>query len=513
MVYNNYIYNSFKDLMMPDTQAYQAFVGENPFGESGEEAKEDSRKFTTWYSSIDMGRMMYALQMQKSAPSAPAWVPLIAAITPDIKSVKEVMDVLIDLLSTSEKMPFLPFVFTPDPGGSHYVAGLLIFLDDKPHLYIFDPLGDERREKRLREELNMDEPIPLHFFSEQVQKPDWEGVGIYSCGPICIQFIKSVLENPKWIESLEENPNLDLRIADLFSLPSESKEAYQEAILGYRQADAKLLNTLDDAQIEPAFNAQNCFRKGFANLEQSRRYGLGEAQEEIVIPVPTSGGNKIEPDVEKRPIVAQEEIVTSVHTSNGNKKETSQYESVMLDTIASLTKVSTNGNLGDTAEIKKKQITAWISQYNQSKETPLKQFYLRALIMKLAIPREGGWRKAAFGETDSIKELKKQFPNESSSIDGLIRQLHDDYSKLLKDDGVVKHMNEAIEATKNTGMTCRWFSTGSKPTAKTRELEEYRNNYIAAMMSENHECIASAKQEFEAKVGQLRSDGGAYKIT
>jgi hypothetical protein len=179
------------------------------------------------------------------------------------------------------------------------------------------------------------------------------------------------------------------------------------------------------------------------------------------------------------------------------------YRYVPLGKIQTLTNISTWFKLSDTEATKKSQSDEWLDKYNKQLTTVpgAGQPYLRALLMKLAIPREGGFKMATFGETNSIKELKERFPKQRSSLDVLIKDLYADYTLHLKD-STVKDMDAVIDATKeNPG--CLNPLGNRKPTKKTRLLEEYRNNYIAALTSGDDACISKSLDEFKAEVNSL----------
>lgn len=245
-----------KGFMLKDTIAYLAFTGQDPHNEKKEDAQINSLAFNTWYSSLDISRIVYALQMRDAQTKE--WFPLVAAIDPAMCSVQTVIETLFNHFNYSSNAPYLPFIFTPDPGASHYVAGLLTCFNEEIHLYIFDPLGSEGRKKRLKEALSplKRAGLSLHFFHDAVQNTVWEGDGIFSCGPLCVEFIKSVLDHPEWVEKLGSCADDDLSVGNFFEPLFIDEASYIRTILKYRQEHADLLNRLDDAQLKPAFEVQ-----------------------------------------------------------------------------------------------------------------------------------------------------------------------------------------------------------------------------------------------------------------
>lgn len=204
-----------------------------------EEGNElDSRQFDTWYYPDETNVILGIYYKQLDPVVKKLVVAPLVLYHFEPQQLKNVIRTLIDLLGKSKKQYF-PFMFAPEAGGAHYMAGMLQREGDNIRLIIFNPVGhiDRLNFGELKDE------IEIISSPHKIQSFEKDGDKLVSCGPICVEFIQYAMTHLKQIDALDKRFKLD----DSFLNPLESKQ-YKTSVMGFRSQHDSMLEKLTDAE-------------------------------------------------------------------------------------------------------------------------------------------------------------------------------------------------------------------------------------------------------------------------
>ncbi|HAU0232671.1 TPA: hypothetical protein ACT9K7_003244 [Legionella pneumophila] len=238
------------------TKAQEQFVSRD---------KEDSRDFNVWYHNDDTQRLVWALY-QKALKQDRAPLLKQKYLEPyvffdgidhcsftDRSPFNEVMNATKERLLQSNKL-YLPIIFKPELGGAHYMAGILRKeKDNRVTFFLFNPLGYPNEEARIKAKKRLElestsaiGDMKLVMSPHTVQSSVKDGTKLVSCGPLSIAFVDFALNNPDWVESLDE----DFRIPEfLLFYKNADLTDYVEGIKKIRQSHYELLSNVSDEDL------------------------------------------------------------------------------------------------------------------------------------------------------------------------------------------------------------------------------------------------------------------------
>lgn len=226
---------------------------------------EDSRNFKVWYGNLATQRIvrtLYQKALQKERPQNKPVAgekkellePYVFFDGMDMISFNDLMTLSKDWFLQSDKNYF-PFVFKPELGGAHYMAGILRKeKNGEVTFFLFNPVGypDDEAKKRAQRRLllpsiNHVGGMRLIMSPHQIQSSEKDGGVLVSCGPLCIEFIDYALNNPDWIEQLDENFILP---EHLMQYSKDTQPEYQRRIEVVRLAHDELLGEIGDELLD-----------------------------------------------------------------------------------------------------------------------------------------------------------------------------------------------------------------------------------------------------------------------
>ena len=164
---------------------------------------EDSRAFNTWLHNEDVQSIVWQLFREVPDQIKRSYIePFVFADGLDTVPFDEIINWAESQLDLSEKKYF-PFIFKPETGGAHYMAGIIRQDDDAKKLFLFNPTGYTKKMATARWKLrdpqgnnvagdedqdgNFHYGMDLVLSAHQVQSQNKDGGVLVSCGPICIE--------------------------------------------------------------------------------------------------------------------------------------------------------------------------------------------------------------------------------------------------------------------------------------------------------------------------------------
>lgn len=222
---------------------------------------EDSRDFDVWYHNEDVKRIVWSL-FQRIDPKGEAkrkkdyLDPYVFFDGLDQVSFDDLMALCKEKLIDSDKLYF-PFIIKPEMGSAHYFAGIIRRTskeDKKPTLFLFNPMGNsgEDGKNRFKNKLATASPhevggMKLVLSPHAVQTREKDGGNkLVSCGPLSVALIQYAIENPDWIDRLDETFDLPELLKECQHL---NKEGYRERITTLRKAHDETLSGFKDFQL------------------------------------------------------------------------------------------------------------------------------------------------------------------------------------------------------------------------------------------------------------------------
>lgn len=215
--------------------------------------EEDSRNFNVWYHNEDVQYLTWLYYQQIPASQKEDMLePYIffdgIGDTPSL-TFDRLMEITREYFSSSKKTYF-PFIFKPEIGGAHYMAGIVRKNSDGIKLFLFNPLGYEKEYAKRRLQLASSDKtggMDLIFSPHKIQDKEKEDGPLVSCGPLCVEFLKYAMENPNWVADLDE----------AFILPEEftqytklEKTEYQSSIKKLREKHDNMLGKITDEHVD-----------------------------------------------------------------------------------------------------------------------------------------------------------------------------------------------------------------------------------------------------------------------
>ncbi|WP_298622716.1 hypothetical protein [uncultured Legionella sp.] len=217
----------------------------------------DSRNFDVWYHNDDVKALIYSFFKRLPVSDASSMLePFVFfdGIGDNGVSFDNLMDMCRKRLEDSDKSYF-PFIFKPELGGAHYMAAILRKDGDKTSLFLFNPLGYTDKglvQKRLLlASTESSGGMSLVMSPHLVQNVENEGGALVSCGPLCVEFLKYAIENPQWVQDLDEKFSLPTHLMQLVGM---DKSLYQQNIIKLRALhDAEIGTLLADDEVIDEF--------------------------------------------------------------------------------------------------------------------------------------------------------------------------------------------------------------------------------------------------------------------
>lgn len=154
--------------------------------------------------------------------------------------------------STDSQHSYFPFIFKPETGGAHYMAGIVRKDKDQTRFFLFNPLGYEKTYAQKRLGLSSSDStggMKLILSPHAVQQKEKEDGPLVSCGPLCVEFLKYAMHHPDWVASLDERFVLPAHLQELVNM---EKAEYQEKMIAFRHMHKEELGQISDEQLDDA---------------------------------------------------------------------------------------------------------------------------------------------------------------------------------------------------------------------------------------------------------------------
>ncbi|KTD47207.1 hypothetical protein Lrub_2129 [Legionella rubrilucens] len=206
---------------------------------------EDCREFNTWYDNEDTKRIAWTLftHLPESKTKALFLSPQVLFDGIYSRNIGDVLNIAADWFrKTPEHVRYFPFIFKPELAGVHYVAGVFVKVAALGmKLVLFNPAGQIKHLDLTK----LDKLIPVHASPHALQTAKKDGGKLVSCGPLSLYFLEYVLNNPNWLETVDEK----------FVLPDDlarfnDEETYKDNILKLRKGHDELLQTVTDEDLD-----------------------------------------------------------------------------------------------------------------------------------------------------------------------------------------------------------------------------------------------------------------------
>jgi hypothetical protein len=215
--------------------------------------QKDSRLFDTWYDNEDVLRLVWV--MHQGLPKAQKnqfMDPYVFFDTYNTHDIDEEIALCAKQLVEATNRRYYPFIIKPEIGSAHYYAGIIRkdIVKGEPRLttFLFNPTGSpEQVVQKLK--------LPSHVLiggeslvlsPHQVQTKDKDNGRLVSCGPLCVELIAYALQNPGWIDSLDERFVLPPKLQQI---KDSSLEEYQASIMALRSEHYQALAKVPDEQL------------------------------------------------------------------------------------------------------------------------------------------------------------------------------------------------------------------------------------------------------------------------
>lgn len=259
----------------------------------------DSRHFETWLHNEDVQRIIWQLYREVPPQIKTNYTePFVFVDNVDTVSFDEIIDWAGSQLDLSDKLYF-PFIFKPETGGAHYMAGIIRQDYDCKKLFLFNPTGYTKKMATARLKLrdpqgnnvagdedqdgNFHYGMDLVLSAHQVQNQQKDGGVLVSCGPICIEFLKFALNNPQWVMSLDDKFKLPPQLEQLVS---KEQEAYKQDIIALRKAHFETLSKISDQETDHAMKffaprVDALLNRDVQNDDEDLDWGESETEAEL----------------------------------------------------------------------------------------------------------------------------------------------------------------------------------------------------------------------------------------
>ncbi|MFC7781082.1 hypothetical protein [Legionella taurinensis] len=205
---------------------------------------EDCREFSTWYDNEDAKRIAWTLftRLPESKTRALFLPPQVVFDGIYNRDIGDVLNIAADWFrKTPEHVRYFPFIFKPELAGAHYMAGVFVKVAALGmKLVLFNPAGQIKHLNLTK----LDKLIPVYASPHALQTAKKDGGKLVSCGPLSLYFLEYVLNNPNWLETVDERfllPNALARFND--------EETYKDNILTLRNRHDELLQTVSDEDL------------------------------------------------------------------------------------------------------------------------------------------------------------------------------------------------------------------------------------------------------------------------
>ncbi|KTD57219.1 hypothetical protein [Legionella shakespearei] len=214
---------------------------------------KDSRLFETWYDNEDVLRLVWAMHQDLPESQRNQFMdPYVFFDTYNRHDIDEEIALCVRQLVEAPDRRYYPFIIKPEIGSAHYYAGIIRkdIVKGEPRLttFLFNPTGSpEQVVKKLK--------LPSHVLiggeslvlsPHEVQTRDKDNGRLVSCGPLCVEFIGYALQNPGWIDSLDERFVLPPKLQQI---KDSNLEEYQAHITALREQHYQALAKVPDGQL------------------------------------------------------------------------------------------------------------------------------------------------------------------------------------------------------------------------------------------------------------------------
>lgn len=210
---------------------------------------KDSREFNTWYDNEDVQRIVWSLYDNLPEKSQDKFSQPFVFYDGFI-CFETLMNACKEHLLQENKRYF-PFIIKPELGSAHYMAGIFRVKNNQIKLFLFNPIGYANK-KHAQKRLGLTNPsvvadIDLILSPHPVQNAVYDGGVLVSCGPLCIEFLEYALNNPSWIQELDER----FILPEFFlNYQTENKDQYRQKIHELRIKHDAILGNLADSRLD-----------------------------------------------------------------------------------------------------------------------------------------------------------------------------------------------------------------------------------------------------------------------
>lgn len=204
----------------------------------------DGRQFHCWYHNDDVKRISWALFTRLPAKTRALFLqPQVMFDGIYQRDIGDILNIAANWFrKTPEAVRYFPFIFKPELGGVHYMAGVFVKVAALGmKLVLFNPAGHIKHINIDR----LDKLIDVQISPHALQTAKKDGGKLVSCGPLSLYFLEYILNNPDWLEGLDKKFILP---EDLNRFNEES--TYKDNVLKLRQAHDLLLQTVSDEDVK-----------------------------------------------------------------------------------------------------------------------------------------------------------------------------------------------------------------------------------------------------------------------
>ena len=229
------------------TKAAQQFVQRS----DKYKVEEDGRNFKSWYHIDDIRRVLW-MKFRKLDDAVKKgtlhpfvyYEPPTEFLTIDFEfKLDDLLKPLIDKLENSPQTYF-PFIFKPEKGSSHYVAGFLRKnTDGKIIVFLFNPTGTPLRIDSRS--LTFGGFVEVISSNKQLQTNKKDDGKLVSCGPLCMAFIDYIMSHPEYMEQLDK----DFQLPKFLNLHDNDEINYKKLVMDLRQEHYRVLDTIEDTEL------------------------------------------------------------------------------------------------------------------------------------------------------------------------------------------------------------------------------------------------------------------------
>ncbi|KTC99449.1 hypothetical protein [Legionella erythra] len=212
--------------------------------DDGKGGPEDGRQFHSWYHIDDVKRILWGLFTRLPAKSRALFLqPQVMFDGIYQRNIGDILNITADWFrKTPEEVRYFPFIFKPELGGVHYLAGVFVKVAALGmKLVLFNPAGHI---KHINID-NLDKLIDVHVSPHALQTAKKDGGKLVSCGPLSLYFLEYILNHPNWLETLDN----EFTLPEVLSQFNE-ESTYKDDVLKLRQAHDRLLQTVSDEDVK-----------------------------------------------------------------------------------------------------------------------------------------------------------------------------------------------------------------------------------------------------------------------